>query len=56
LQEMMREPVVAADGYTYERAAIQNWLGHSDTSPVTSEQLTHKLLLPNKLARDIIQD
>ncbi|KAJ9519399.1 hypothetical protein QJQ45_023031 [Haematococcus lacustris] len=54
--EMMREPVVAADGYTYERAAIQNWLGHSDTSPVTSEQLTHKLLLPNKLARDIIQD
>jgi hypothetical protein len=32
--EVMRDPVIAADGHTYEREAIENWLrrGHR-TSP-----------------------
>ena len=33
----MREPVVAADGHTYERAAIERWLRTSTTSPMTNE-------------------
>jgi hypothetical protein len=38
------------------RCALQNWMGHSDSSPVTSEHLPHKMLVPNRLAREIIQD
>ena len=33
---MMVDPVIAADGHTYERAAIQQWLQTHPTSPVTS--------------------
>ena len=38
---LMNEPVIAADGYTYERAALdlQNWLQHSVLSPVTKQNL-----------------
>lgn len=34
----------------------QNWMAASDVSPMTNEALGHKLLIANKLARDIIQD
>ncbi|KAL0048081.1 hypothetical protein WJX82_007291 [Trebouxia sp. C0006] len=30
---VMVEPVIAADGHTYERAAMQHWLQHHPTSP-----------------------
>ncbi len=37
LQEPMREPVIAADGQTYEKAALKSWLQQHDTSPVTGQ-------------------
>jgi len=43
----MRRPVVAADGYTYERSAIRRWLRSSDISPLTGIALKHKDLIPN---------
>ena len=43
----MRDPVVTADGHSYERAAIERWLAQQDTSPLTGEKLPHKQLLPN---------
>ena len=43
----MVEPVVAADGHTYERAAIARWLKTSDKSPMTGSILLHKELVPN---------
>jgi hypothetical protein len=43
----MVEPVVAADGHTYERVAIQRWLATSDKSPMTGSILIHKELVPN---------
>lgn len=46
-QEPMQDPVVAADGHTYERAAIARWLTSSDKSPLTGEILAHKELVPN---------
>ena len=46
-QEPMQDPVVAADGHTYERAAIARWLTTSDKSPLTGEILAHKELVPN---------
>jgi len=31
----MEDPVVAMDGYTYERSAISAWFQRHDTSPFT---------------------
>eukprot|EP00887_Chlorella_sp_A99_P003286 scaffold9.g3286.t1 len=58
--EPMREPVVAADGRTYERAAIEVWIareraaGRAPTSPMTGEPLEHLQLAPNHALRGVI--
>ncbi|KAK7295091.1 hypothetical protein RJT34_17994 [Clitoria ternatea] len=56
-QEVMRDPHVAADGFTYEAEAIRGWLdsGH-DTSPMTNCKLAHHNLVPNRGLRSAIQD
>ncbi|WJX82980.1 hypothetical protein P8452_65677 [Trifolium repens] len=56
-QEVMRDPHVAADGFTYEAEAIRGWLdsGH-DTSPMTNSTLSHQNLVPNRGLRSAIQD
>ena len=46
-QDIMVDPVVAADGMTYEKAHIQHWLQTHDTSPQTGQVLEHKMLIPN---------
>lgn len=50
----MVEPVIAADGHTYERAAIETWLLENTTSPVTRKDLAHMRLVPNILIRGLI--
>lgn len=35
-QELMSDPVITADGHTYERAGIERWLAEHDTSPLTN--------------------
>ena len=45
---VMTDPVVIADGYTYEKSAIEDWLEKSNQSPQTNETLSHKNLLPNR--------
>jgi len=50
-QAIMCDPVVAADGHTYEREAITIWLENHNTSPKTNETLSSKQLLPNHNAR-----
>ncbi|KAK6131825.1 hypothetical protein DH2020_034443 [Rehmannia glutinosa] len=47
LNEVMADPCVAVDGYTYDRVAIEAWLNEKDTSPVTELPLPHKFLTPN---------
>ncbi|KFK29004.1 hypothetical protein AALP_AA7G076800 [Arabis alpina] len=47
LKDVMNEPCVAADGYTYDRRAIEEWLEEHDTSPMTDLLLHSKNLLPN---------
>lgn len=56
LQECLVDPVVCADGHTYERAAIEAWLMSRDTSPMTNEVLPHKMLIPNNLARTLAEE
>ncbi|KAI6707675.1 hypothetical protein NL676_010637 [Syzygium grande] len=57
LQEVMQDPQVAADGFTYEAEALRGWLesGH-DTSPMTNLQLAHRNLVPNRALRSAIQE
>ncbi|CAN4125658.1 unnamed protein product [Withania somnifera] len=56
-QEIMQDPVVAADGFTYEAEALRGWLdsGH-ETSPMTNLVLSHKNLVPNHALRSAIQE
>ncbi len=48
---LMDDPVVAADGHTYNRDDIERWLKQHDTSPLTNEPLEHKILIPNMAIR-----
>ena len=54
-QEVMKDPHIAADGYTYEAEAVRGWLdtGH-DTSPMTN--LQHTDLVPNHALRSAIRE
>jgi hypothetical protein len=47
--QLFQEPVVAADGWTYERAMIERWLFgcRRCTSPMTNARLPSALLVPN---------
>ena len=51
----MVDPVVAADGHTYDRASIEEWFQRSDTSPMTNERLVNKNLVPNLLVLGMIR-
>lgn len=53
-QQLMSDPVVAADGYTYERSAISEWLRMRDVSPVTGACLGSGALQPNYTLRQAI--
>lgn len=56
-QEVMQDPHVAADGFTYELEAVRGWIdsGH-DTSPMTNLSLSHCNLVPNHALRSAIQE
>ena len=54
-QEVMKDPVIAADGITYERSAIEEWLKKSDRSPF-GVVLENKNLIPNYTLKNCIQD
>ncbi|XP_011042691.1 PREDICTED: U-box domain-containing protein 33-like [Populus euphratica] len=57
LQEIMHDPQVAADGFSYEGEALREWLANGrETSPMTNLRLSHLLLTPNHALRLAIQD
>lgn len=43
----MSDPCVAADGYSYDRRAIEAWLEENGKSPTTNFPLPHNNLIPN---------
>lgn len=56
---MTEDPVLAPDGYTYEREAIEEWLereGDTALSPMTHEPLGDVSLVPNVLIRTMARD
>ncbi|XP_078163385.1 U-box domain-containing protein 33-like isoform X2 [Carex rostrata] len=55
LQEVMKDPHIAADGFTYEAEAIEGWFDSGQvTSPVTNLKLVHHDLIPNRALRSAI--
>ncbi|KAG2498306.1 hypothetical protein HYH03_003567 [Edaphochlamys debaryana] len=60
-QDLMANPCVAADGFSYERIAIQEWIsrftadGHPARSPLTNLPLEHPHLVPNDILRQQIE-
>ena len=51
----MSEPVFAADGHTYERVCIEQWLvSGKTTSPMTGEELEFFKLIPNHNTKSTI--
>ena len=54
--ELMKDPVLCADGFAYERAAITAWLENHNTSPKTNMELPHKNLTPNIALRAAISE
>jgi hypothetical protein len=55
--EVMRDPVITADGQTYERAEIEKWFALGNrTSPLTGEELPSTNLLPNIVLRTVIRE
>lgn len=53
--QLMRDPVIGSDGYTYERSAIVEWLQRNPTSPITREPMSIRNLKPNRALRDVIE-
>lgn len=55
-REIMKDPVICSDGYTYERAAITSWIQKGkDRSPMTNAVFTSQDLTPNRSLKMIIQ-
>ena len=54
--EIFRDPVVAADGHTYEREAIEQWIRRRARSPVTNLPLASRDLVPNINMKKLVAD
>lgn len=54
-QKTFVDPVVAADGYTYSRAAFEQYIKTSIDSPVTSEVLQNINVIENRVVRKIVE-
>ena len=52
----MKEPVIAADGHTYKKAAILDWLQLHAESPVSGESLSDHTVLPNIVMHGLLTD
>ena len=55
--EIMLDPVVAADGHTYERRCLEEWLATgARTSPATNAPLAHLNLTPSHAFKSLITE
>lgn len=55
-KDVMEDPVVLADGHTYERVAIEKWLQDNKKSPMTGQMLRSKDGRPNHVVKSLIQE
>jgi len=54
-RELMSDPVIASDGFTYERSSITSWIrAGKDTSPMTNIPLQQTEFIPNRSLKSAI--
>ena len=53
--EVMKNPVVAKDGHSYEGTEIKNWFSENNTSPITN-LVIEEILIPNHTLKKLIND
>ena len=53
--EVMEDPVIAPDGYTYERTAIMQELEIRGISPMTRQEMNASQLISNRVVKDMIE-
>lgn len=52
--ELFVDPVLADDGYTYERSPIVEWIqGNNGTSPITRQPIKLNQLKPNRIVKQL---
>ena len=51
---IMKDPVMCADGHSYERDSIQRWFSYNNTSPHTGAKLPNMRVTPNHALRNAI--
>lgn len=54
--ELFYDPVLATDGHTYERVALERWLRAHNTSPTTREPISTDQLTPNRVVKKMADD
>ena len=54
-KQIMRDPVIAFDGNTYERLDIEQYLKQKGMSPVTGEKAAHSTVIPNNAMKTQIE-
>ncbi|KAK9818018.1 hypothetical protein WJX72_005725 [[Myrmecia] bisecta] len=54
-QDLFVDPVMAGDGNTYERQAIELWFSKNNTFPMTNVEVSSKMLIPNNSMRRLIE-
>ena len=54
-KSIMEDPVIAADGFTYDRNFMETHLRNSNRSPLNNENLLFPYLIPNWNIRKLIQ-
>lgn len=52
--ERFVDPVLAPDGHTYERSAIEAWLKTNGTSPISGEPMADGELRPNWIIKSML--
>ena len=52
--EIMTNPVICTDGYTYDRISIETWFQSSNKSPMTNI-IIDKTLVPNRALKETIE-
>ncbi len=52
-QSTFTDPVMAQDGHTYERSAIQEWFKNNDTSPLTRLPINKNIITNNTIRSEM---
>jgi hypothetical protein len=53
--KVMEDPVLASDGHSYERKAIERWLRANNRSPKTNAIMASKTVYPNHGLKSMIE-